>query len=107
MPKGTEDVVVHRPSTVDRLGDRVPGEVVGTLERCIIFPRSTDETGGRGRITIDGQTVWAPAPNAVIPDSGDEVEIRGELYAIEGAVGDWRKRGRKKGLLFECRRYGG
>lgn len=106
--KGSDDVVVRRPATTDRMGDYVPGEVVGTLRRCIIFPRSTTEDSGRGRVTIDGQTVWAPDPVAVVPDSADEVEVRGTIYQIEGAVGDWRnKRGKRLGLMFEVRRYGG
>jgi hypothetical protein len=104
--KGTESVVVRRAPTKDRLGDPVPGEVVGTLESCIVWPRSSIEAADRGIVGIDGFHVWAPAPAAVEPLGSDVVEIRGDTYNIEGTPGDWRtKRGRKKGLLFEVSRY--
>lgn len=106
--KGVEDVLVRRAPTQDRLGDPVPGEVVGILENCIVWPRSTSENADRGRVTIEGQNVWVPAPVSIVPKASDVVEIRGEMHNIDGAVGDWRKKtGKRKGLLFATTRYTG
>jgi hypothetical protein len=105
--KGAEKVVVRKAATRNRTGDVIPGAVVGTLDRCIVWPRSSTETADRGIVGIDGFHVWAPAPNAVTPSGSDSVEIRGGIYEIEGQPGDWRsRRGRKKGLLFEVTKYG-
>lgn len=106
--KGTEEVVVRRAPTKDRLGDVVPGEVVGTLTRCIVWPRSSSEDSNRGIVTIEGLTVFVPAPVATMPLGSDVVEVRGQTHQIEGAVGDWRKKnGRKVGIMFETTRYSG
>jgi hypothetical protein len=104
--RGTESVVVKRPPTPSRLGDPTTGAVVGTLENCIVWPRSSTENADRGIVGMEGFHIWAPAPTAVVPDSSDVVEVRGATYNIEGTPGDWRtKRGRQKGLLFEVGRY--
>lgn len=104
--KGTETVVVRKPPEEDRFGNKKPGAVVGSLERCIIWPRSSTEESNRGIVGVDGYHVWAPEPYAVTPDAADIVEIRGVSYNIEGQPGDWRnRRGKKKGLLFETSRY--
>ena len=108
MPKqGTETVVVRRASTRNRNGDRVLGEVVGELTRCIIWPRSSTETANRGIVAIDGHNVWAPSPVTLDVRATDEVEVRGETYQIEGKPGDWRKpNGIEQGLLFQTKQYG-
>lgn len=107
MPKkGKEIVTVRRQSTKDRYGNRVLGEVVGQLKRCIVYPRASSEDSDRGIVAIDGQNVWAPSPLKIDVYATDDVEIRGELHSIEGKPGDWRKSGKRLGLLFQTERYG-
>lgn len=106
MPQGTESVVIRRPDVPSRTGDPTPGMVVGTLERCIVWPRGSTEDADRGIVGIEGFHVWAPAPYAVTPEASDVVIVRGDVYNIEGTPGDWRsRRGKKRGLLFEVGRY--
>lgn len=109
MPKrGTEVVTVRRQATKDRYGNRVPGEVVGALRRCITYPRASTEDADRGTVSIDGLTVWAPAPLSTDLKATDDVEIDGDLYSVEGTPGAWKraKNGRTMGLLFQTMRYG-
>lgn len=104
--RGTEDVVVKRPAKPSRTGDPGAPTDLGTLKDCIVWPRSTDENANRGTVTIEGYNVWAPAPVAVVPKSTDIVHVRGVDWQIEGVPGDWRKRGRKVGILFAVMKYG-
>ena len=105
--RGTETVEVRRRPTKDPMGDPVPGEKVGDLTACIIWPRSSSEQAERGTVSIEGFNVWAPAPYAVTPKATDVVVVRGEEHEVEGVPGDWRtKRGRQQGLLFQTKRYG-
>jgi hypothetical protein len=58
-------------------------------------------------VSIEGFTVWAPAPISFEVHATDVIVVRGEEHGVEGAVGDWRnKRGKFLGLLFQTSRYG-
>lgn len=104
--RGNETVVISRAPTIDRLGDKVPGSVVGSLTSCIVWPRESTEDANRGVIILDGYTVWAPAPIAIEVRATDTVALRGKDWNIEGVPGDFRKNGRKLGLMLMLKRSG-
>lgn len=105
--KGSELVSVQRAPSEDAFGDKQPGEMVGLLKRCIIMPRASRENAERGIVSIEGFTVWAPAPVTIEVLATDVIVVRGEEYGVDGVVGDWRnKRGKFLGLLFQTSRYG-
>src|SRR5690349_17221296 len=106
--KGTETVTVFEKGTRDRVNNVVDGPEKGVLTRCIIFPRSTDESSDRGTITIEGYNVWAPAPIGFPLSSTDVVVARGRKWSVEGVPGDWRnKRGKKLGVLLTLQKFSG
>lgn len=106
--KGTETVEVFEKGTRDRLNNVVDGPKKGDLKRCIIFPRETSEDSNRGTITIEGYTVWAPAPIAIPLSSTDTVVARGRRWSVEGVPGDWRsKRGKKLGVMLTLQKFSG
>jgi len=41
--RGSENVSVQRQATTNSDGDKVPGEMVGVLKRCLIIPRASSE----------------------------------------------------------------
>jgi hypothetical protein len=98
---------VQAAPTKDRNGDKTPGEVRGVLKRCIVMPRASRESAERGIVSIEGYTVWAPAPIAFQVKATDVIVVRGKELGVDGVVGDWRnKRGKFLGLLFQTTRYG-
>lgn len=104
--KGKENITIQRRPEETRTGDRAPGEVAGVLRRCLVWPRASSEQADRGTVTIEGYNVWAPAPIAFEISSDDVVVVRGHEHEIEGVPGDWQKRGKMLGLLFQTKRYG-
>jgi hypothetical protein len=105
--KGSELVSVQRQPTTNSDGDKAPGEMVGVLKRCIVMPRASRENAERGIVSIEGYTVWAPAPIDIEVRASDVIVVRGKEYGVDGVVGDWRnRRGKFVGLLFQTTRYG-
>lgn len=116
--RGSETVEVHRPTPKDRFGDPVGPEamlVVAELRDCIIYPRMAGEFGERGAHTVAGLHVAVPQ-DAVFFTAGllaaeaelrstDTVLARGEMWKIDGSVGDWRKKdGTPVIFMFETMR---
>ena len=56
-----------------------------------VVPRSSQDYEQRGEIIISGFMIVVAA--SVEVDAHDEVEVRGQIYQIDGEVGDY---GRKK-----------
>lgn len=81
-----EVVVLLRgtPGGTDAYGDPIPGTVTRTdVPGCAIDARYSTEPTERGRHGVAvGLTVFAPAGTDV--RSGDQVEIRGLVYDVEG-----------------------
>lgn len=77
------------PGGVDDNGDPVAGTETRTeVERCSVVPRTSSEVTDQGRQgVIVGLTVYAPASAVVGPH--DRLEVRGELYDVDGEPGYW------------------
>ena len=82
-------IVRVREPGVDAKGAPVAGDV----ERAVLYgfhvaPRTSSDITGRGRDgKVEGLTLFGP-PTDLIADS-DLIEVNGELFRIEGTVGDW------------------
>lgn len=103
--RGAETMVVKpRAQETDRYGDPV-GEPTGggPIEGCIVWPRTSEEEG-RGLVVLEGQNVFTPPGADVL--ARDIVTLRGEDWQVQGEPGDYRLRGRKKGLLVVLGRVG-
>lgn len=102
---GSETVTVIRKIKVDRLSDDAigpPAEV--DIEGCVILPRVSAETD-KGWVVVEGKMVVAPFKSDVL--ATDQVRYDGDLYEVDGAVGDYRnKRGRGKVTIFYLTRQG-
>lgn len=118
MPaEGTETVEVYRAGgPPDRYGQTPPGTLVATLRDCIVWPRASSDRSDRGITTTEGHNIWVPdgrvtwSESVPVPDReikpSDEVWVRGSKEAIDGQVGDWRKKnGMRKGYLFETKTW--
>lgn len=87
-----EAIRLRAPRPKDKFGDPT-GPVPDWRDETAlaVVPRSSEDYEQRGPIIISGYMV---AISSIVPVSDrDEVEIRGEVFQIEGAVGDY---GRKK-----------
>ena len=91
MPK-KETIKLRSPREEDQFGDPI-GPVPGwrNVPGATVVPRESNEDERRGTIIISGFMI--SFPSSVEITDYDEVEVRGEVYQIEGAVGDY---GRKK-----------
>ena len=79
------------PGGVDKYGDRIPGDASRLeLDGCGVAPRYSNDLNepGRNGVMI-GLTVFAPFNTDIV--NGDQVEIDGALYDIEGDVGAWHQ----------------
>lgn len=77
-------------TTTDRYGNEVNDWVVGpTYDRCSVAPRaSTELTDGGRQGVIIGLSVYLP-PDAVVGPH-DRLEVRGDMFEIDGEPGEWR-----------------
>lgn len=86
-----ETVTILRavPGGTDAYGDPIPGtqtriDVPGTA----VAPRLSTEPSERGRQgVIVGLTIYPPADSGFL--FSDQVEVKGELFDIEGEPGEW------------------
>lgn len=113
--KGSEEVIVVRPSEPDAFGD--PSDEATTLaifERCVVWPRQSVEVAAEGNVITDGYNVFVPwdvgvnreqielltetvYPGEVTGD--DRIVVRGKEWQIVGTPADHRSvRGKRKGL---------
>lgn len=90
MPK-KETIQVRPPRARDDDGDPWGPEPAWVdIPGATVVPRESQDYEQRGPIIISGFMV-AVGPAAVVGDNY-EVKVRGEVYQIEGAVGDYGKR---------------
>lgn len=103
--RGTETVLVFRAARADSLDDTDDSSTEPDHEvpNCIIWPRTSTEEG-KGEVVIEGLNVFTPAGADVL--ASDTVEARGERYDVDGVPGDYRLRGRQRGLLVVLKRLG-
>lgn len=88
-----ETVRIRPPQPTDKFGDPTGPEPVWVdVPRCTVVPRESQDYEQRGPIVIHGYLVRMPA-STVITDR-HEVEVRGEVQQIDGAVADFRRKGK-------------
>lgn len=88
-----ETIRVRPPRAKDKFGDPVgPVPAWVTISGCIVVPRESQDYEQRGPIIISGFLVRLPASAIVSPHH--EFEIRGEVYAVDGDVADYKRRGK-------------
>ena len=68
-------------------GAKGPFVVQTTVEGCMCYPRGSTEEEGRESTTITGLTCLAPAGTVV--DERKQIRHKGELYEVDGDVGEW------------------
>ena len=103
--RGTEVVKVYRQAKADSLDDTDTSASTPDHEvpNCLIWPRTSTEEG-KGEVVIEGLNVFTPPGADVL--ASDIVEARGERYDVDGVPGDYRLRGRQRGLLVVLKRLG-
>lgn len=77
-----------RPPATDDYGDPLPGST-GELDipGCVVWPRGSSETNDASNTVIVGLELLAPAGTDLVPT--DKVRVRGDVYDIDGDVGEW------------------
>jgi hypothetical protein len=86
---GETVTVLPGPATFDAYGDpiastRVGGDILG----CGVAPRYSTEPTVRGRQgVIVGLSIYAPAGSDIL--FTDLLEVRGQVYMVEGDAADW------------------
>lgn len=103
--RGTETIKVWREAKRDSLEDETTADPNPHHEvrNCIVWPRTSTEQG-KGEVVIEGENVFTPPGADVL--ATDVVELRGKKYDVEGTPGDYRLRGRQRGLLVVLKRLG-
>lgn len=105
--RGVETIDIYRKlESIDSMDDAdEAGAVFHHQETgCIPWPRTSTDLY-KGEVIIDGQDIFIPAPVVGVLET-DEVEFRGRRYEIEGVPGDYRLRGRQRGVLLVLKRLG-
>jgi hypothetical protein len=94
-----KEPIKRRPARPTRMGDPV-GPVPAWIEirGCLVVPRESQDFEQRGRVVLSGFMIKAPRTATVL--ATDEIMVRGEIYQVDGAVGDFRR----KGKLFYVKR---
>ena len=79
-----------RPPGVDEYGDPVDDDADRlTIEGASVAPRSTSDITERGRFgVIVGLSLFAPYGTDIV--HGDQVEVDGVLYEVDGDAGPWK-----------------
>lgn len=106
--RGTETIVVHRPTVVfGRTGEVTTWAAPRAVKGCIIVPRTAgDELNDRQNTTIIGIVVYAPPGTDV--KATDEVTARGVRWRVDGEPGDYRSAGgQRKTVAVNLRRVEG
>lgn len=94
-----KETIKRRPKRATRMGDPI-GPVPPWVEirGCLVVPRESQDFEQRGRVVLAGFMIKAPASATILET--DELEVRGQIYQVDGAVGDFRR----KGKLLYCKR---
>lgn len=82
-------VIRATPGGHDGYGDPIAStETSHELDGCAVAPRTSGDTPGRGRNgTIEGLTLYCPPGTDI--QAGDQVEVSGIRYEIDGEIGVW------------------
>lgn len=92
------------PVGTDRYGNPIPGPTTGhQVHGCAIEPVGSQEPVEVGRQAIHTRlTVYAPAGADV--QAGDQLDVRGRRYDVDGNPGLWRNpyTGRRAGIEIHC-----
>lgn len=93
MPK-KETIRVRPPREEDRGGDPIgPVPAWREIPGAIVVPRSSDEYEQRGAIIVSGfMVVLGPTTPDSLVTKLDEIEVRGEVYQIDGEIADYIKK---------------
>lgn len=106
--RGTEIIVVHRPSTErDRFGQAAGFLPDRPVRGCVIVPRtSSEDASQRTDQTIIGVTVYAPGGTDIV--ATDQITARGVRWQVDGMPGDYRSAGgQRKAVAVNLRRVEG
>jgi hypothetical protein len=95
--KGTEKILLHPRLPGGRDGAQSWGPDV-EIAGVIPFPRTSTELDEGG--TVIGENIFIPGDLGAAIKSTDNVTLRGVRYALDGKPGDYRKAGRRKGVLL-------
>lgn len=88
-----ENVRLRPPQDEDKFGDPVgPAPDWSDPVRATVVPRESQDYEQRGPVIIHGFLVRLPS-STVITDHY-ELEIRGDVYQIDGAVADFGRKGK-------------
>lgn len=87
-----ENVEIRPPRPEDKFGDPIgPEPAWVVVSRCTVVPRESQDYEKRGPVIIHGYMVRFP-PGTAVTDR-HEIRIRGEVYQVDGAVADFRRKG--------------
>lgn len=88
-----ETVRARPPAEEDMFGDPAgDDEAWVDIPGTTVVPRESSEYQQRGQIIIHGFMLRLPAP-AVVGDNW-EFEVRGEVFQVDGAIGDFGRKGK-------------
>lgn len=94
-----ESVRVRPQRELDEFNDPIgPVPEWRTVPGVTVVPRSSQEDEQRGQIIISGFMLALPskvkdtAGQDVVLSDTDEFEVRGEVYQVDGAIGDYGRR---------------
>lgn len=90
MPR-RETIEVRSQRELDRFNDPIgPEPAWRAIPGATVVPRSSQDYEQRGAIVISGFMVVVPSAERV--EDTDEIRIRGEVYQVDGAIGDYGRR---------------
>lgn len=95
--RGAETIILHPRLPGGRDGAQNWGEDV-EIKGVIPYPRTSSELDEGG--TVIGENVFVPGDAGAAIKSTDNVTLRGVRYALDGKPGDYRKAGRRKGVIL-------
>lgn len=98
---GHEDIfLVRATGEPNRHGERTGEPTRTPIAGCVVWPRTSTETGEE--VVIEGYGVFAPPTAAAASiEAEDRIECRGEAWDVDGKPGDFRKKsGKQKGFLL-------
>lgn len=89
--KSNATIVRVRGTGKDKYGDPIAGTPDRlTLDPAAVYPRQSTPVDDRARDgVVIGLTLIVPDVDADIVD-GDQVEVNGDLYDLDGTTGQWR-----------------
>ena len=94
-----KETIRRRPQRPTRLGDpvgSVPPWVL--IPNCVVIPRESQDFEQRGRVIVHGFLIRTKAGVTILDT--DEIEVRGKIYQVDGAVANFGR----KGLLLYVRK---